>query len=112
MDCVDRCSDILQAWEGAGATGTTILESIGLGRLRTLIREDVPLMPSLRALFSSEEIHHRTLFAVVPDEETVDRLVAATEAVLGDLDLPNSGFLFVVPVSRAVGLRKRGAQTR
>jgi len=30
--------------------------------------------------------------------------VAATETILGDLDRPNTGILFVMPVTRAWGL--------
>jgi len=105
IDCVEKCSAVLDAWEKAGAGGITILESVGVGRLHGLLRDDVPLMPSLRDLLGSEEIHHRTIFSVVPDEAAVDRLIAATEALLGDMQRPNSGFLFVVPVSRALGLR-------
>jgi nitrogen regulatory protein PII len=107
VDCVELCSPLLEAWEKAGAVGITILESMGVRRLQTIMRDDLPLMPSLRDLVANEELYHRTLFTVVPDEATVDRIVVATEAVLGDLLLPNSGFLFVVPVSRALGLRKQ-----
>jgi len=107
VDCVELCSPLLEAWEKAGAVGITILESMGVRRLQTMMRDDLPLMPSLRDLVTNEELYHRTLFTVVPDEVTVDRIVEATEAVLGDLSLPNSGFLFVVPVSRALGLRKQ-----
>lgn len=107
VDCVEKCSALLETWEKAGAGGITVLESIGVGRLQAIMRDDVPLMPSLRDLLATQEEYHRTLFTVVPDETTVDQLVAATEAVLGDLDRPHSGFLFVVPVSRAVGLRKQ-----
>jgi len=106
IDCPEKCSELLRRWEEEGAGGITILESMGVGRLQTLMRDDLPLMPSLRDLLSSEEIHHRTVFTVVPDEATVDRIVAVTEAVLGDMLEPNSGFMFVVPVSRSLGLRK------
>lgn len=112
VDCVEKCSALLTAWEKAGAVGITVLESTGLGRLQTVIRDDLPLMPSLRDLLDVGEEYHRTLFSVVPDEETVDRLIATTESILGDLTRPNSGFLFVVPVSQAIGLRKAGQAGR
>lgn len=112
VNCVELCPDLLEAWEGAGVAGVTVLESIGMRRLQTLMRDDIPLMPSLRDLLTSEELSYRTLFSVVPDEETVDRVIAATEAVVGNLSLPNSGFLFVVPVSRAVGLQNRSRDSR
>lgn len=112
LDCIEHCTDLLRAWEEAGALGVTILESTGLGRLRTAMRDDLPLMPSLREMLASQEMHHRTLFTVVPDEETVQRIIRATEQVVGNLEQPNTGFLFTVPVSQALGLRKRDHRRR
>jgi len=104
-------ASVLDAWEKAGAPGITILESTGLGSIREMaMRDDLPLMPSLRDLLRSREQQHRTLFSVVEGEEMVDRLVAVTEKAMGDLNNPYSGVLFVLPVSRVVGFR--GAQDR
>jgi nitrogen regulatory protein P-II 1 len=112
LDCVEQCPDLLNAWEQAGAVGITILESTGLRRFQAAMRDDLPLMPSMRDLLAGQETHHRTLFTVVPDEATVDRIITATERLAGDLLQPNSGFLFVVPVSRAVGLQKQSDAKR
>jgi hypothetical protein len=103
---VEHCSSVLDAWEAAGAPGVTILESTGLQRLRGVMRDDLPLIPSLTDLLSSQESRHRTLFTVVPNEADVDRIVNATERIVGGLDRHHSGFLFVVPVSRVLGLEK------
>jgi hypothetical protein len=67
-------------------------------------------MPSIDSLLKGREEHHRTLFTVVEDEAQVDRIIEATLAITGNLDEPNSGALFVLPVTRAVGLH--GAQKR
>ena len=68
LDDPDRCQNVLDAWEAAGAKGITILESTGIGRVRRVgVRDDLPLMPSLSDLFKSAETHNRTLFSVVSD---------------------------------------------
>jgi nitrogen regulatory protein P-II 1 len=104
----EDCQPILDAWEEAGISGATILASTGLGRQKLAgLRDDTPLMPRLRDIFQSKEIHHRTILSVVKDEEMVDRLVAVSQEILGDFDHPHSGFLFVVPVLRAYGLGVR-----
>jgi hypothetical protein len=54
-----------------------------------------------------EEIRHRLLFSVVDDEALVDRMEKAAEEVIGRLDDHDTGFFFVVPVIKAVGLQKR-----
>jgi len=96
-------------WEGAGVTGVTILESTGLNRVRQGIRDDFPLMPSLRSLLAGGETHHRTLFSVVEDEAVLERAIEATRRVVGDLSQPHTGLLFVVPVSQVLGLESNDA---
>ena len=107
LDNVEQCPAVLDAWQKAGVKGVTIMESTGLGRVRSAMRDDLPLVPSLCDLLTSRELHHRTLFTVVDDEETLHRLIEATEEIVGDFSRPNTGLLFVVPVSLVLGLRKQ-----
>ena len=106
IDDIDQCPSVFDAWEEAGVSGITILESTGLGRIRALsgIRDDLPLMPSLRNLLQSREEHHRTLFTLVDSEEAIDRVFDATERIVGDLTEPNKGIIFALPVARVRGL--------
>jgi len=104
LDDPDQCSNILDAWEAAGAQGVTILESTGLGRVRrAALRDDLPLMPSLHDLLRNKESYHRTLFSVVTTQEQVDALVQAARSVVGDFNQPDTGLLFVVPLSQIFG---------
>jgi nitrogen regulatory protein PII len=110
---LERCPDVLDAWEAIGVPGITILESTGLGNIRQAgIRDDLPLMPSLTDLLRSKEHRHRTLFTVVEREEKVDEIIEVTQNILGDLEQPHNGVLFVLPVSRALGLRGGQARAR
>ncbi|NJD59339.1 MAG: hypothetical protein C3F13_08440 [Anaerolineales bacterium] len=105
VDDIDDCPKILSAWEELGVLGITILESTGLGRIRRAgLSEDLPLMPSIHDLYQFGEIHHRTLLSVVDSQELVDKMVTTAQEVIGDLDDPHTGFLFVVPVSQSYGL--------
>ena len=108
MSNVEQCHDVIHAWEAAGVNGATILESIGMRQWleeHGPTRDDLPLMPSLRRLLKSDEVHHRTLFTVIGDDCNVDDVIRKTEEVVGDLDRPGNGFLFVVSVSRVKGLQ-------
>ncbi|MFW5942824.1 MAG: P-II family nitrogen regulator [Chloroflexota bacterium] len=111
LNNIEQSPDVLDAWEEAEVPGITILESTGLGTVRSkALRDDIPLMPSLHDLFRSQEHHHRTLFTVVEGEAMVDHLIEVTQRTVGDLEQPHNGVLFVLPVSRVVGLK--GAQAR
>ena len=111
---LDECTPILEAWEATGIGGITILESSGLGRVRQSNGwKDLPLMPSLSDFLKTPEERHRTIFTVVDSEERVDKLIKATEAIVGDLENPDNGVIFVLPVLRSYGLsggQKRAAQ--
>ncbi|HFE67096.1 MAG TPA: hypothetical protein ENJ93_07515 [Chloroflexi bacterium] len=108
---MDECTPVLDAWEETGVGGITILESSGLGRMRKARdRSSMPLMPSLSDFLKRPEERHRTIFTVVEGEEWVDRLIEATERVIGDLENPDNGVLFVLPVYQAKGLK--GGQER
>jgi nitrogen regulatory protein PII len=108
---INSCPDVLDAWEAAKVPGITILESTGLGSLRQKgLRDDLPLMPSISDIFRSREHHHRTIFTVVEGEETVEHLIEVTQKIMGDLNQPHNGVMFVLPVSRVVGFK--GAQQR
>jgi len=101
-------SDVLSAWKESGVLGITILASTGLRRLAesNALRDDIPLIPSLEDLLSDEETLNRTLFSIVENDEMVDKVVKATEAVVGDLDEPNTGILCVIPITRVYGLNR------
>ena len=112
MNHPDECGTLLEAWEAAGVTGITILESSGLGQLHgRAARDDIPLMPSLHDIFKTKETRHRTLFSVVDSEEQVDALLKVTQEVVGDLDCDDTGFLFVLPVSRVYGMGRPPGET-
>lgn len=102
----EKCQDVLDAWESAGAVGITILPSTGLGRVRKKmgLNEDLPLMPSLEDFFQQEENLHRTLITIVHERLIVDRIIHATQTLLGDLNQPHTGILAILPVLEAYGL--------
>jgi hypothetical protein len=107
-----RMKEVLSAWETTGVSGVTILPSTGLQRLQSsdAFRDDMPLIPNLEDLMQYKEKTNRTLFTIVPSEAIVDKVVDATQGVVGDLNLPNTGILVVLPVLRAYGLDRKDYQ--
>lgn len=100
--------DVLNAWDQAGVSGVTILASTGLERIRTksALRDDLPLIPSLADLLEHDETLNRTLFTLIKSEEMIEKVKAATESVVGDLDEPNTGIMAVIPVAQVFGLNR------
>ena len=103
-----KLSEVLNEWEKAGVCGVTVFASTGIGRLKAadMLREDLPLMPSLEDLVETPERFNRTLMTLVETDEMIDRVVETTERVVGKLDDPNTGILAVLPLSRVYGLAR------
>jgi len=109
----EKLRQVLDAWTEAGVSGATVLFSTGMGRLQQnqSLRDDLPLMPSLEDFLPKVDSLSRTIFSVVDDETVVEKVIAATERVVGDLEQPDRGLLMVLPVAQVRGLR-RHVQTK
>jgi nitrogen regulatory protein PII len=103
-----RLNQVLKCWSDAGVEGITILLSTGYCRIgkANILGEDTPPIFNLENILAHEENTNRTIFSVVKDEETVNRVIDATQGLIGDLNQPNTGILTVLPVSRAYGLER------
>jgi nitrogen regulatory protein PII len=108
----DKLTDLLDSWDQAGVSGITILPSTGIGKLKgeDILREDMPLIPSLEDILQTPEKSNRTLFTLIEGEEMIDKIVEATEAITGDLEEPNTGILTVIPVAKTYGLHRKNGQ--
>lgn len=95
-----------EAWQKAGAPGVTIVESHGLRRLQRASQssELLPGLVSMAQILRAAETSSLMILCAVDDSALVDRLVEATEAILGDLKLPGNGILLVLDLERAIGI--------
>lgn len=103
LDDPNRLDEILAAWDKAGITGVTILESTGINRRR---RISIPMRYLFEGSQAVEE-GHVTLLAIVPDQDIIQRCLQATEAFIGDLDLPNTGVLAAWPLTIVKGVPRQ-----
>ncbi len=104
----EKLRALLDAWKKAGVSGATVLFSTGLGRMdqSMALRDDLPLMPSLEDFLPQPERLSRTIFTMIDDEAVVEKVVEATQEVVGDLCERDRGLLMILPVSQVYGLRK------
>lgn len=103
LDDVTRRNEVLAAWIEAGVQGVTILESTGVNRV--LPRHTAqPMFAGFSQMFASSRVGHNTLFAVIDSLEIAEAAVRATEAILGDLNKPYTGIIFLLPVVKTWGM--------
>ncbi|RCK73850.1 MAG: hypothetical protein ANABAC_2923 [Anaerolineae bacterium] len=104
---IEHVPEILAKWEDLGIMGITILESTGHGKLkRAGLLDNLPLLFSLETLQELQEIHHRTLLSVVDSEDLVEKMITTAQEVIGNIEEEHTGFLFVLPVLKAIGIQK------
>ena len=97
-------NDILHELAEAGIKGGTIVDAKGMGE-SLLSMEDIPMFGTLRQLLSSEEREDvKLLLFVVQDDEVVP--TAKTIKKVVDLENPNTGILFSLPIYYCEGLTK------
>lgn len=104
LDDFEVLPELLKAWRDAGVSGATILESAGAYRTTSWLGRVG--LTALDRLFDSDEVRRRTVFAVIEDDQLLDRAVGEAERVVGGFEQPNTGVLIVLPVSEVRGLRK------
>lgn len=103
LDDPAQLDAVLDAWEKASLPGATIIESTGVHRLRAA-SERVHARYTFGHPAGQIELGHYTLFTIVPDRQAVERCLAATEAVVGDLEGPSTGILAAWPLALVKGI--------
>jgi hypothetical protein len=107
IDDASQLAGVLQAWESAGISGVTILESTGINRVLPRQHAQSAMM-GFSGIFRSGRVGHNTIFAIIESTDLADQAVAATEAVVGSLKDPHTGIIFLLPVAQSWGLKKDG----
>lgn len=101
LNRVELLDKMLSALNDAGIRGATVLNSIGMAHELAGL-EDSYVIGSLRAMFASDHRENRTIFMVV-DSNEITSVTQVIDNVI-DLQKPDSGILFAVPVLFAAGI--------
>jgi len=92
--------DVLAGFLEIGVTGSTIIETKGMGKV---IAQDIPIFAGFKSLFDGAREANVTIFSVM-DASLVDEAIRVIEEVHTSLDEPSSGIVFTLPVGRVKGI--------
>ncbi|MCD6401428.1 MAG: CBS domain-containing protein [Anaerolineales bacterium] len=103
---VDRLPELLKVWRDAGVPGVTMLPSFGGFQAQALVKRSG--LSSVLGIFDQNKSGQRVLMSLIDDSEVLEVAISEADRVIKGFDRPNSGILFVVPVDKALGLKKWG----
>ena len=93
---------LLDAWHTINVPGITILDSAGGHRTRNWLQQVG--LGAISELFTSDDVRSKTLLSVIEDDDLLEQAITEAERVIVDFYQPGSGLLFVLPVSRVIGI--------
>ena len=103
---VEQSHLVGEAWQTMGAPGVTLIEGHGLRHLQEAWKnaEILPNTFSLQHILRENDLSSVIILSVLDDDTLVDKLISATEGILGDMTAPNNGIMFVIDVPRVIGV--------
>lgn len=83
--------------------GATVIDSMGASAINKDIY-NIPLIGGLMKSIDGDVHYNKTIFSVIEREEQVMKVMCHIEKILGgDMNVPNKGIMFTVPVSHMRG---------
>ncbi len=98
----EHLEEILEAFLELNIKGATILDSVGMG---SILAQDIPIFAGFKKLLQGSRPANKTILTVIPDLQ-VKPAVKAIEQIVGSLEEPGNGLLFVLEVDQLFGLSK------
>lgn len=99
---IEMLDEIIKRLAEAGITGGTILE--GTGMVSSLINmEDLPVFGMLRHILTDENKEACKVMLFVSKDEQIITTRQVIKKVIGNLNEPNTGIMFSVPITYIEG---------
>lgn len=106
LEQTELLPQIIEKLAAIGVPGVTVLDSIGMGRILLQSTADVPTFEVIKSVLGQKQPTNKTLFAVVDEEETLNKAMETIKSLCGDLNDPGKGIIFSFPLKMAEGIRK------
>lgn len=100
---IDLMEPLLKKLAESGVRGGTILEGTGMAK-ELVNMEDLPIFGMLRMLLAEDIKANSKVMMFVLNEEDALKARSTIKNVIGDLNIPNTGIMFSVPITYVEGL--------
>lgn len=100
---IDLMGELLKRLASSGVRGGTILEGTGMAK-ELANMEELPIFGMLKQILADEGQGNSKVMLFVLRDDQITSTKKAVKKVIGDLNMPNTGIMFSVPVSFVEGL--------
>jgi len=105
LEQTEHLPALLKEFVKIGVTGTTVLNSLGMGRILLESETDVPAIAVIKEVLEKGKPSNKTIFAVIDNKETLQKAIDVVRSVCGNLSEPGKGILFTFPLDYVEGLK-------
>lgn len=104
LNKTEYLDEILDAFVELGVRGATILDSQGMGSAISNSEKDSAFFGGLKSLLVNARPYNKTVFTVIEDKETLEKVVKEVKKILGNINEPGVGLMFTLPVGEIFGM--------
>jgi len=97
-------SDILEGFAKIGITGSTVIDSTGMGRVLMKTQASSTFAQHITKVITDLESSNKTIITVVKDKDILDQAIGIVKSFVGNLYEPGKGILFVCRLEIVEGL--------
>ncbi len=102
----EKLDPLIQEFAKHNLTGATVINSSGIAHKLIASNDETlsNIVGSLRRILNPENTQNNTMFMVIKDEK-VNEVIEIIESVVGNLNEPDSGIVFTLPVDFIKGMK-------
>ncbi|GAA0179691.1 hypothetical protein SH2C18_25210 [Clostridium sediminicola] len=105
LNDVNKIDDLLLEFSKSNINGATVIDSHGMATVLYETHKDIALFGSLKMLLNEKRPFNKTIFTILSDVK-INIALKCIRKVVGDLNKPNVGIVFTVPVNHVEGIKE------
>ena len=100
----DKIEPLMDSWYEHNISGATIIDSRGMGHV---IADHYSIFSRFSDLTGARggSYHNNVIFTVIEKEDLLEQAIEDVYNIIGDLNKPDTGLLFTLPIGRVEGLK-------
>ena len=100
----EQLPTIMEQFAKIGITGSTVIDSTGMGRVLMRTRATLPVMQQINKVTTDLESSNKTILTVIREKQRLDKAIKIVKPLCGDLGHPGKGILFALPLDLVEGV--------